>query len=131
LSTSHKRGWGALARRWLAAAAFCAVFGAVYEYFSHGVYSPYLYAAFAIPLAGGAGACGLGRLLGRQPPAAAVRQLYGAGIATLTVGSLMTGVFVIYGSAAPLVAAYFPAGALLLAAAGAAALAQRAGPPRA
>ena len=32
----------------------CAVFGAVYEHFSHGVYSGYMAYAFLFPLAGGA-----------------------------------------------------------------------------
>ena len=33
-----------------AAAAFCALFGGIYEYFSHEVYSGYMIFAFAIPL---------------------------------------------------------------------------------
>ena len=39
---------------YLAAALFCALFGAVYEIFSHEVYSYPMIYAFAIPLAGGA-----------------------------------------------------------------------------
>lgn len=39
---------------YLAAAIFCALFGAVYEFFSHGVFSFFMIYAFAIPLAAGA-----------------------------------------------------------------------------
>lgn len=38
---------------YLAAAIFCALFGAVYEFFSHGVFSFFMIYAFAIPLAAG------------------------------------------------------------------------------
>ena len=38
---------------YLAAAIFCAFFGAVYEFFSHGVFSFFMIYAFAIPLAAG------------------------------------------------------------------------------
>lgn len=41
---------------YLAVSAFCAVFGAVYEHFSHNVYSACMVFAFAFPLAGGSGA---------------------------------------------------------------------------
>ena len=39
---------------YLAAAIFCALFGAIYEFFSHGVFSFFMIYAFAIPLAAGA-----------------------------------------------------------------------------
>ena len=106
--------------RWLAAAAFCAAFGFIYEHFSHGVSTPYMWGAFLIPLLGGAGVTLLLCLLRAPAPSPAARTLYGAAVATFTVGSLMRGVFLIYGSAAPLLTVYAAAGALL-AAAGAAA----------
>ena len=39
---------------YLAVSAFCAVFGEVYEHFSHNVNSAYMVFAFAFPLAGAA-----------------------------------------------------------------------------
>ena len=38
---------------YLAAASLCAAFAAVYEHFSHGVYSPFMVFAFLIPFIGG------------------------------------------------------------------------------
>ena len=43
-----------IARNYAAASLFCALFGAVYELFSHEVYSYSMIYAFIIPLAGGA-----------------------------------------------------------------------------
>ena len=43
-----------IAVNYVAVALFCALFGAVYEIFSHEVYSYPMIYAFAIPLAGGA-----------------------------------------------------------------------------
>lgn len=37
-------------RAYLIASIILLVFGAIYEYFSHGIYSIYMYGAFAIPL---------------------------------------------------------------------------------
>ncbi len=113
MSTSDKRAARGTAR-WLAAAALCAAFGFIYEHFSHGVSTPYMWGAFLLPLLGGALGPALLRRRAAKAPGEAARQLYGAGLATLTVGSLMKGVFLIYGSEAPLVAWYGPAGAALV-----------------
>ena len=43
----------------LAASALCAVFGGIYELFSHGVYSPFMLFSFMIPLVLGAGPASL------------------------------------------------------------------------
>lgn len=40
--------------QYFTAALFCALFGAVYELFSHSVFSYYMLYAFMIPLVGGA-----------------------------------------------------------------------------
>ena len=40
-------------RRYIAAAVFTALFGAVYEFFSHQVYSMFMLLAFLVPLLGG------------------------------------------------------------------------------
>ncbi len=119
MSTSDKRKvWNAIAG-YLLAAALCAGLGFVYERFSHGVSSLFMVGAFVFPLLGGAGVL-MALLLfpWAWPPLPLARSLYRSGIATLTVGSLLTGVFEIYGSAAPLVLVYWPAGLLLALAGG-------------
>jgi len=72
---------------------------------------------FLVPLLAGAVPALL--LLSRRAKIPArCRSLWGPGVATLTVGSCLRGVFDIYGTTAPLVGVYWLAGgALLLAAA--------------
>ena len=95
------------------AAAFTALFGAIYEIFSHEVYSYCMIYAFAVPLM-----CGVLPLLliglshNRQPSQAALR-LYNSGIAALTVGCAFSGVLEIYGTTNKLVWIYFIAGTIL------------------
>ena len=97
---------------YLAAAAFCALFGTVYELFSHGVYTPYMYLAFLIPLIGGALPCLIIRLARAPRPAWISSCLYAFGISALTVGSIMQGVLVIYGTTNRLMIIYLIAGLL-------------------
>ena len=93
----------------------CAVFGAVYEYYSHEVYSNYMLYAFLIPLAGGTLPCFTlilsRRILLPQKPAV---YLYNSGLASLTVGSLMKGVLEIYGTENALLVIYVIVGFLLV-----------------
>ena len=111
--TSNKRRTALL---YLAAALFAALFGGIYEQFSHGVYSNFMIYAFAFPLAGGTLPCLLtGEGARKAHPAAG--NLWGAGIAALTVGSLFRGALDIYGTTSPLTGVYWVAGGLLLAAA--------------
>ena len=79
------------------AAVFFAVFGMVYELFSHGVFSPYMAFAFTIPLV--AGGILQSILLKRKVriPDLALR-LWNYAIALLTVGSIWKGVLDIYGT---------------------------------
>lgn len=93
---------------------FCALFGAVYERFSHGVYSFYMIYAFAFPLTGGTLPFFVLHLLraGRYPGTLA-RNLYHSGIATLTVGSIVRGVLEIYGTTNALAGYYWIAGGAL------------------
>lgn len=91
----------------------CAVFGAVYEHFSHGVYSGYMAYAFLFPLAGGALPFLTMFLLSpRQIPGRLSRNLYHSGIAALTVGSMVRGALDIYGTASGLCRVYRIAGAV-------------------
>ena len=106
-----KRAAGRQAIIYLCIALFCGLFAAIYEHFSHGVYSPFMALMFLFPLAFGAAAALC--FLSKVAPSPAVRELYAFGAATLTVGSCITGVFEIYGTTAPLVSVYWYAGALL------------------
>ena len=99
--------------------------GAVYELFSHGVYSYYMIYAFAVPLAVGA----LPNLLAerttvrekRNPDgvesASLSSRLQLAAVATLTTGSSMQGVLEIYGTTNRLMVTYAIVGLILLTAA--------------
>ncbi len=90
---------------------FCMIFGAVYEYFSHEVYSRYMLCAFLIPLIGGMVVsfllnCFCKRIMpGRIP-----FNLYNSGIAALTVGCIFQGVLEIYGTTNTLISVYWIAG---------------------
>ena len=103
-------------KRYLICAACCAVFSGIYEAFSHGVYSVYMLGLCLFPLLLGALPALILRL-SRREAAHAARRLWAAGVATLAMGSALTGVFEIYGSPAPLNTLYWPVGAALLAAA--------------
>ena len=98
-----------------AVAAFCLLFGTVYEKFSHGVYSPFMYLAFLIPLVGGVLPYVILRLTGAPFPSKASMKLHASGVATLTVGSILQGALEIYGTTNALMIVYPIAGALLLA----------------
>ncbi|HUM83552.1 MAG TPA: hypothetical protein PLN48_07215 [Lachnospiraceae bacterium] len=114
-SDNNKRTARKIFLKYLIASAFCALFGFIYELFSHQVYSNWMIFMFLFPL-----------LLGSLPfgilaftdffsfPRAASRNLYTAGIATLTVGSCFLGVLEIYGTTSSLASYYFIIGGLLL-----------------
>lgn len=92
---------------WLCAAAFVAVFGRVYQVFSHDVWSPSMVFAVMYPLLGGAlplTVCALCSV--RVIPGRLCRWLLSAGLAALTVGSVLTGIFEIYGTTSRLLAVY-------------------------
>lgn len=94
---------------------FCIFFGAVYETFSHEVYSYYMIYAFAFPLVGGT----LGFFLialskaGKYPSSSAT-MLYHTGIAVLTVSSLLRGVLDIYGTSNHLIGYFWIIGIVLV-----------------
>ena len=99
----------------LAVSLLCALFGAVYELYSHGVYSYYMLYAFAVPLGLGVfpllSVCAFGRVLPSRTPL----SVWNAGLAALTVGCLFRGVLDIYGTTNRLLIVYPVAGGLLLA----------------
>lgn len=84
--------------------------GAIYEHFSFGVYSNYMIYAFAIPLIGGT----LPFMLRSMRRAADVGWTWHAGIATLTIGSIVHGILAISGRPNSLTIIYLVAGIILL-----------------
>ena len=106
------------ARLYVLAAVNVAVFSAIYEHFSFGVYSPFMIFAFVVPLLmGGLVFLLLGRALkktGTSVPAL-VCKFWHAAVATLTVGFLFRGVLDIYGTSSPLASVYWIASAMLAA----------------
>ena len=100
---------------YLIVSLFCGVFGAVYEVFSHEVYSFYMLYAFGFPLVGGTLPFLVLVLYPHLPyPNAVSRNLYHSGIATCTVGSIMLGVLEIYGTTNRLTEFYWPVGIVLM-----------------
>lgn len=79
-------------------AAFCGVFAFVYAQFSHGVSSAAMTFMFLYPLIGGAGMYALMLVLPLRSFGRLSFNAYNSGIATLTVGSLLAGVFEIAGT---------------------------------
>ena len=100
---------------YLLLSAICALFGAVYEYFSHEVYSYYMIYAFVFPLAGGAiPFLAISLCVPKKYPGTAARYLYHSGIATLTLGSIVRGILDIYGTTNHLSEWYWRIGVLML-----------------
>ncbi len=97
-------------------ALFCGLFSAVYEHYSHGVYSSFMVYLFAFPLVGGMLPYTLLGLLKRAvSPSQAAQRLYNSGLAALTAGSCVKGVLDIYGTSSGYLSVYWIAGALLTA----------------
>lgn len=93
---------------------FCILFGAVYESFSHGVYSYYMLYAFAVPLVGGVLPF-FGMAFSRMTvPNRVSLNLYHSGIAALTTGFLFEGALEIYGTTNRLVSVYWILGILFI-----------------
>ena len=100
---------------YLIVALFCAFVGAIYELFSHEVYSYYMLYAFAFPLIGGTLPFHIMGITGINVyPHPIALKLYHAGIATLTVGSIVRGVLDIYGTTNSLSGYYWIFGILLV-----------------
>ena len=97
----------------LIASVFLALFGAVYEAFGHGVWSYGTVYAFAFPLVLGVLPLYLIGYCRATVPGRIARCAYHAGIATLSVGSLVSGALEIYGTTSPLIVVYWVLGAAL------------------
>ena len=84
---------------YLGISAFVAAFGAVYEHFGHGVVSLAMYLAFLYPLCLGALPYFILLFLPiKISPSFLTQNVYNAGVAILTTGSIYRGVVEIYGT---------------------------------
>ncbi len=113
-ATDARRRAAKTALAYLMAAVFCALFGAVYELFSHEVYSYFMLYAFAFPLCGGTFPYLIYSLCSETAVPDPYDRLLGhAGIASLTIGSIVSGVLEIYGTANRLIIIYWVIGSAL------------------
>ncbi|MCR5747794.1 MAG: hypothetical protein K6G03_08805 [Lachnospiraceae bacterium] len=99
-------------------AFFCGVFGAIYEVFSHEVYSFFMIYAFAIPLIFG---CFLPRMIVRIAVGKGIRlpdrltmSFYNMAVVTCTIGAVFKGVLEIYGTTNRLIIVYPVAAGVLV-----------------
>lgn len=91
------------------------VIGAVYELFSHQVYSPFMYLMFMIPLLLGVLPNLAARILDKSFIASKdARATYKLGILTLIFGSFLKGVLDIYGTSSVYPVLYIPAAIVLI-----------------
>ena len=91
---------------YLFASLFTALFGAVYEIFSHGVYSYFMIYAFAIPLVLGTLVYLAAAFLGKGAPGEKAQLFYHPCVTALTVGCILKGVLDIYGTTSRLLIIY-------------------------
>ena len=90
------------------------LFGAVYEMFSHEVYSLFMTYGFVVPLLGGAFPfLWLGVYTRVEYPQPIAAELHRCGIVTLTMGSIVQGILDIYGTTNVLVSLYWTVGIAL------------------
>ncbi|SFG06897.1 hypothetical protein [Oribacterium sp. WCC10] len=105
--------------RYVISTIFVALLGAVYEYFSFGVYSFYMLYAFLIPFIMGILPWMI-LILKMKESGRNVRmpvlpdRLWTSGITTLTVGSIFHGVLDIYGTTSNLSKVYFYVGGIMM-----------------
>lgn len=97
---------------YLAVSLLCAVFGFIYELFSHGVFSPFMAFCFLPPLLFGVIPFLAVYFKGMYFPHRLAYNLYNSGVSALTAGFIFTGVLQIYGTTNRLSAVYYAAAAV-------------------
>ena len=101
-----------------AAALVTLVAGPVYEFFSHQVYSPFMYLLFMIPLVLGVMPNLIAKMTGKTfLESKDAQAAYKMGVLTFSFCSFLTGVFDIYGTSSVYPTPYLPVGKVLLVAA--------------
>lgn len=109
--TLDTKKYSKIALIYLCISIFLALFGAVYEHYSFGVYSYFMLYAFGFSLVGGAFPATILALWGNgRQPWVWTAWLYRSGIATLSVGSIIRGVLAIYGTGNVLTDCYWYVG---------------------
>lgn len=94
------------------------VVGTVYEFFSHQVYSSFMYLLFMIPLVLGVVPNLVAKMTGKTfHESEDAQAAYKMGVLTFIFGSFLKGVFDIYGTRSIYPTLYLPVGAVLLLAA--------------
>ena len=115
MSTSDNRiQVSSYTKGFLLASLFFAVFGAIYEFFSHQVYSLFMICAFLIPLVLGFLPFLVLQRKGIRTLPCHIAQIYTGGIMSFTLGSVMKGVLDIYGTTSGLIVFYPIAGTVLV-----------------
>ena len=99
---------------WMALTVFAAVFSFVYELMSHHVYSPFMVGLCLIPLGGGFLSVLVHRIRRIPLPDVRTQTLHCWSILTFTIGSMLTGVFDIYGTTSAFTKYYWILGMILL-----------------
>ena len=113
MSSSSQKPAVKSARHYALAAFGCAIFSAIYECFSHEVYSPWMVGLCAIPLLTGAvPALAIARL--RISVSWIASQLWACAVLTLTLGCCFAGVLEIYGTTSPWLPLFFVVSATLM-----------------
>ena len=113
-SDSRKRKLLKYAFSYMLITLFCAIFGAVYEMYGHGVYSYRMIYAFLVPFVLGAICLSAAALFAKQLPGPWPLLFWNFGTAVLTVGLLFHGVLDIYGTKNKWPLMYYIAAAILL-----------------
>ena len=91
------------------------VAGTVYEFFSHQVYSPFMYLLFMIPLVLGVVPNLVAKMTGKTfLESEDAQAAYKMGALAFIFGSFLKGVFDIYGTSSIYPTLYLPVGAVLL-----------------
>lgn len=92
--------------------------GTMYEFFSHQVYSPFMYLLFMISLVLGVVPNLIAKMTGKTfLESEDAQAAYKMGVLTFIFGSFLKGVFDIYGTSSVYPTLYLPVGAVLLVAA--------------
>ncbi len=93
---------------------FCVLFGTIYEYFSHGVYTFFMIASFLIPLVLGLIPYGILYMINKELKSNIFTDLYDYSVIILTIGSIVKGILVIFGTSNYLTYVYLYVGISLL-----------------
>ena len=99
---------------WAAVSAFCALFSVIYNHYGHGIHSFFMSFLFLWPFLGAAWYLLLPLAVSLHPSRLS-KNMMNAGLATITAGSLLRGIFEIAGTSSPYENEFFFLGVTLCA----------------